>query len=304
MRSVDRWSLEDPLEAFDEYLVRVRGVCSGTRRNYVTYVRAFLQSVIAGAPGRAADIGPREVVQFVRELTRRYEPATVELAASALRSFFGFLQVEGLGDDRLVDAVPMVPHRRTGLVRHLDSDQFEQLIASLDSSSPRGLRDRAIILCVARLGLRSSEVVQLRLEDIDWGNAAVQVRARKSGHGALLPLPAEVGSALADYLQQARPDTRVREVFVLHRLRTGAPISDSIVGRAVDEALRRAGMAAPMRGANLLRHSLATDLLDHGASLGEIADLYGHRSLATTRIYAAVDVAALRQVALPWPGTS
>jgi site-specific recombinase XerD len=120
----------------------------------------------------------------------------------------------------------------------------------------------------------------------------------------LLPLPAEVGSALADYLQQARPDTRVREVFVLHRLRTGAPISDSIVGRAVDEALRRAGMAAPMRGANLLRHSLATDLLDHGASLGEIADLYGHRSLATTRIYAAVDVAALRQVALPWPGTS
>jgi site-specific recombinase XerD len=127
------------------------------------------------------------------------------------------------------------------------------------------------------------------------------VRARKTGRGALLPLPGEVGAALADYLRHARPDTRARQVFVLHRLRVGEPISSSIVGRAVDNALRRAGMVAPMRGANLLRHSLATDLLGHGASLREIADLFGHRSLATTRIYASVDVAALREVALPWP---
>jgi site-specific recombinase XerD len=94
-----------------------------------------------------------------------------------------------------------------------------------------------------------------------------------------------MGSALADYLRHARPDTGAREVFVLQRLRVGAPISPSIVGRAVDNALRRAGMVAPMRGANLLRHSLATDLLEHGASLGQIADLFGHSSLATTRIY-------------------
>jgi integrase/recombinase XerD len=201
----------------------------------------------------------------------------------------------------LEDAVPMVPRRRTGLVRHLDSRRFEQLIASLDSSSPRGLRDRAIIVCMARLGLRASEVVALRLEDLDWRNATVVVRARKTGHGALLPLPGGVGAALADYLQHGRPDTRARQVFVLHRLRVGEPISSSIVGRAVDNALRRAGMTAPMRGGNLLRHSLATDLLDHGASLREIADLFGHCSLATTRIYAAVDVAALREVALPWP---
>jgi site-specific recombinase XerD len=154
---------------------------------------------------------------------------------------------------------------------------------------------------VARLGLRASEVVQLCLEDIDWRSATVRVRARKTGHGALLPLPGEVGVALADYLQHGRPDTTVRQVFVLHRQRVGAPISSCIVGRAVDNALRQAGMAAPMRGANLLRHSLATELLDHGASLREIADLLGHSSLATTRIYAAVDVAALREVALPWP---
>jgi integrase/recombinase XerD len=93
----------------------------------------------------------------------------------------------------------MVPHRRSGLVRHLDPGHFEQLIASRDSSSPRGLRDRAIIVCMARLGLRASEVVQLRLEDLDWGNAVVKVRARKTGHGALLPLPGGMGAALADY---------------------------------------------------------------------------------------------------------
>ena len=170
----------------------------------------------------------------------------------------------------------MVPHRPTGLVRHLEPWRFEQLIASLDASSPRGLRDRAIIWCIARLGLRAGEVAQLQLDDIDWRNAVVRVRARKTGHGALLPLPADVGAAVADYLQHARPNTATRQVFVLHRQRVGAPISSDIVGRAVDTALVRAGMDAPTRGANLLRHSLATDLLDRGAGLREIADLFGH----------------------------
>ena len=299
MTSGDRLTLEEVLAAFDEYLRRTRGVCAGTRGNYARFVRAFLQAVFAGGPVEVVLI--RDVVGFVGSLTGRYRPGTVGLAASSLRSFFRFLRAEGMREDRLEDAVPMVPRRPAGLVRHLDPGRFGQLIASLDSSSPRGLRDRAIILCMARLGLRASEVVQLRLEDIDWRNATVRVRARKTGHGALLPLPGEVGAALAGYLRLGRPGTRARQVFVLHRLRAGAPVSSSVVGRAVDNALRRAGMEAPMRGANLLRHSLATDLLGRGASLSEIADLFGHSSLATTRIYAAVDVAALREVALPWP---
>jgi integrase/recombinase XerD len=304
MTSRDRSTVEDVLAAFDEHLRRARGVCPGTRRNYARFVRAFLQAVFADGPVEVAEICARDVAGFTGVLTRRYRPGTVELAASSLRSFFRFLRAAGLRADRLEDAVPMVPHRRTGLPRHLDPGRFGQLIASLDSSSPRGLRDRAIILCMARLGLRASEVVQLRLEDVDWRNAVLRVRARKTGHGALLPLPGVVGAALADYLQHGRPATRARQVFVLHRLRAGAPISSSIVGRAVDNALRRAGMDAPIRGANLMRHSLATDLLGHGASLSEIADLLGHRSLATTRIYASVDVAALREVALPWPGAT
>ena len=301
MTTGDRLAPEEVLGAFDEHLRRARGVCAGTRRNYARYAGAFLQEVFAGGPVLVAEIRVQDVAGFVSGLTGRYRPRTIELAASALRSFFRFLRAAGLRAGRLEDAVPMVPHRPAGLVRHLDSGRFGQLIASLDSSSPRGLRDRAIILCMARLGLRGSEVVQLRLEDLDWRNAVLRVRARKTGHGAVLPLTAQVGAALAGYLQHGRPDTTARQVFVLHRLRTGAPISASIVGRAVDNALRRAGMDAPVRGGNLLRHSLATDLLVRGASLPGIADLFGHSSLATTRVYAAVDVAALREVGLPWP---
>jgi integrase/recombinase XerD len=295
------WTVQEALGGFDEHLRRARGVCPGTRRNYARFVGAFLDAVFPDGRVEVEQIGVRDVVNFVGAATGRYQPRTVELVATSLRSFFRFLRTAGLRMDRLEDAVPMVPHRRSGLVRHLEPGQLKQLIVSLDSCSARGLRDRAIILCVARLGLRASEVAQLRLEDIDWRNATVRVRARKTGHGALLPLTAEVGTALADYLQHARPDTTAQQVFVLHRLRAGAPISSSIVGRAVDNALRRAVMDAPVRGANLLRHSLATDLLDRGASLREIADLLGHASLATTRIYAAVDLAALREVALPWP---
>jgi integrase/recombinase XerD len=301
MESWDRWSVDGLLGGFDEHLRRTRGVCAGTRRNYTKFVRAFLAGVSDGGVVDVSAIAPAQVFEYVGVVTRTYRPRTVEGAATSLRSFFRFLRVEGLRDDRLEDAVPMVPHRPSGLVRHLDPRRFEQLIASLDSASPRGLRDRAIILCMARLGLRTSEVVRLRLEDIDWVNTTVRVRARKTGHGALLPLSDDVGAALAEYLQHGRPDTAAREVFVLHQLRVGAPISGSIVGRAVDNALRRARITAPMHGGNLLRHSLATELVVRGASLREIADLYGHSSLATTRIYAAVDVAALREVALPWP---
>ena len=302
MSVCDDLTVDALLAAFDEHLRRTRGVCAGTRGNYTSHVRAFLETVCVHGVVDPASIGVGDVVDFVGALTHRYQSGTVELAATSLRSFFRFLRAQGLRTDRLEDAVPMVPHRSNSLPRHLDSDMFARLIASLDGSPPRGLRDRAIILCVARLGLQAGEVVQLRLEDIDWRNATVRVRVRKTGHGALLPLPADLGRALAAYLQRGRPDTAVRQVFVLHWLRVGEPISDSIVGRAVDRALRNAGIDAPVGGANLLRHSLATDLLGHGATMKEIADVMGHRSLTTTVIYASVDVAALREVALPWPG--
>lgn len=299
----DRLTVEEVLAAFDEHLLGTRGVCPGTRRNYARYVGEFLVAVFDDRGVEFAEVRAPEVGAFVAGLSGRYQPRTVEHAASALRTFFGFLRAQGWCEDRFADAVPMVPHRPSGLVRHLDPKVLEQLLASLATASPRDLRDRAIILTIARLGLRPGEVARLQLEDIDWRNAALRVRVRKTGHGALLPLTSEVGTALADYLQHGRPQVDAREVFVLHWLRVGAPISTSIVGRAVQRALDHAGIDAPTRGGNLLRHSLATELLAGGASLPEIADMLGHSCLATTRIYAAVDIGRLREIPLPWPQT-
>src|SRR5665647_369575 len=241
MTSHDRLNLEEVLAAFDEHLRRVRGVCPGTRRNYAKYVGEFLMAVFDDRGVEFAEVRSPEVAAFIGGLSGCYGPRTVEHAASALRVFFRFLRAQGWCEDRLADVVPMVPHRPSGLVRHLDPRVLEQLIASLESASARDLRDRAIILTIARLGLRPGEVVRLRLEDIDWRNAAVRVRARKTGHGALLPLTSEVGAGLADYLQHGRPDTDAREVFVLHWLRVGAPISPSIVGRALHRAAHDTG---------------------------------------------------------------
>jgi integrase/recombinase XerD len=298
------WSVEEALAGFDDHLRRTRGVCAGTRSNYVRFAGGFLGGLFPDGSVEVERINVADVVGFIELSTRRYSPRTVELVATSLRSLFRFLRTEGLVSDRLEAAVPMVPHRRSGLVRHLDPGSLEQLIASLDPSSERGLRDRAMILCMARLGLRVGEIVRLRLEDIDWRVGVIRVGARKTGHGALLPITGEVGAALVEYLQRGRPDTTAREVFILVGLGRGAAISDSMVGRAVDNALRRAGIEAATRGGNLLRHSLATGLQARGVGLSEIADLLGHSCLATTRIYAAVDIAALREVALPWPGAT
>jgi integrase/recombinase XerD len=290
------------LAAFDEHLRRTRGVCPEVRHTYVRFVRAFLEQVFEGGPVDPARICVRDIVEFVSSLTVRYRPPTVQLVATSLRSFFRFLRAQGWRDDRIEEAVPKVPRRRlTSVPRHLDSGQFAALIASLDGSSPRALRDKAILLCAARLGLRASEVARLGLDDIDWRNGTVHIRTRKTGHGAILPLPGDLGAALATYLRHGRPATSARQVFVLHHMRVGAPIDRHVVGDAVRRALRHARICAPMRGANLLRHSLATDLLSHEATLKEIADLFGHGSLATTGIYAKVNVVALREVALPWP---
>ena len=293
------------LAAFDEHLRRTRGLCPEVRHTYGRFVGAFLDDLFPEGGVDVAQISATEVVAFVSAAALRYRPATVQLAATSLRSFFRFLRAKGLRGDRLEDAVPTVPHRRlSGLPRYLEATQLARLIDSVDSSTTQGLRDRAILLLVARLGLRASEVARLQLEDFDWRNGTVHVRTRKTGRGALLPIPDEAGRALATYLQRGRPVTSARQVFVLHRHDVGAPINRQVVGDTVRRALRHARMTAPIRGANLLRHSLATDLVRHEATMKEIADVLGHRSLTATTIYAKVDVAALREVALPWPSVT
>jgi site-specific recombinase XerD len=182
----------------------------------------------------------------------------------------------------------------------LPPEDVERLIASCDVSLSVGRRDRAILLLLARLGLRAGDIVQLRLQDIDWKGAWIHV-CGKGRQQARLPLSQEVGQAIVAYLQDGRPSARSDAVF----LRSRAPFrpfgSHCAVSVLVDRAIRRAGIKRPGRGAaHLLRHSVASSMLRHGASLQDIAALLRHRSVETTQIYAKVDVTALMQITQPW----
>jgi site-specific recombinase XerD len=176
----------------------------------------------------------------------------------------------------------------------------ERLIASCDQASAVEWRDRAILLLLARFGLRAGDIVHLRLSDIDWKGAWIHVCGKSRRH-TRLPLTQEVGDAIVTYLKKGRPRTNTDRLFV----RCNAPFyafSSSAVSHIVDKAFRRAGVARPSRGAaHLLRHSLATSMLRQGASLEDIAPVLRHRSIETTQIYAKVDINALRQIAQPWP---
>jgi site-specific recombinase XerD len=220
-----------------------------------------------------------------------------------LRSFFRFLRAEGLGDDRLEIAIPAVPRwRLSTLPRCLSDEQLEQLLAAFGAATPCALRDRAIVLCLSTLGLRPGEVAALYLEDIDWRRGTIHLRTRKTRRGAVLPLPRDAGRSIVDYLRRERPKTGERRVFVQHLgRRRGAPISSAVVSAAVVRALRRAGIEAPLAGAYVLRHTVASRMVRRGTSLKEVADFLGHSCLDTTTIYAKLDVPALCEVALPWP---
>ncbi|MCG8455347.1 MAG: site-specific integrase [Holophagales bacterium] len=302
MESQEKVTPDALVEAFQEYLLRARGTDQVSRHQYGRYVRAFLREVFGDEPVDVAALSAPDVVRFVSSLVDRYQPRTMRGVGTALRSFFKFLRLQGLRDDRLDEAVPSVAARKLSeLPRYLNDEQFERLLSSLSYSTPRERRDRAIILCAARLGLRASEVAKIQLEDIDWRASILNVRARKSGRGAALPLPHDVGEAIIEYLRDGRPATRSRHVFVLHHLRVGAPATSGVVSEAVKNALQQADIDAPSQGAHLLRHTLATRLIRRGASLKEIADLLGHRCLESTRVYAKLDLASLRKVAQPWP---
>jgi len=175
------------------------------------------------------------------------------------------------------------------------------LLASISRRTAVGRRDYAIVLLLARLGLRSSEVAFLELDDIDWDDGHVSVQG-KGGRRTALPLPADVGEAIAAYLRHGRPRSTSRRVF----LRAKAPIrgflGPSAIGSLVRHALARAGVQAPTHGTHQFRHALATQMLRHGASLAEIGEVLRHRSPETTKIYTKVDLATLRTLALPWPG--
>ena len=298
-----RWTLDALIEAYTQHYRRTRGLRDRTLRGYGSFARLLVRAVLGDDPIDPTRFHPSDVMGFVGSLRDRFSPRSMKTVRTALRSFFRFLRVEGLCDEQLETAVPKVAYwRLSTLPRSLRDDQLAQVLASFDTSTPCGHRDRAIVVCLSTLGLRPSEVAALCLEDLDWRAGTVHLRSRKTRRGAVLPLPREAGRAIVAYLRQARPATTERRVFVQHvGPRRGRPISSTAVSEVVARALRRAKVDAPLTGAYVFRHTVASRMVRQGASLKEVADFLGHRSLDTTTIYAKVDLPALRKVSLPWP---
>ncbi|MBE3109967.1 MAG: tyrosine-type recombinase/integrase [Acidobacteria bacterium] len=296
-------AVPDPvlLSAFSLWMRQQRGTCAATLLNYSRSIRALL-SQLGEVPSRWE---VHDLRAFVLEKSCSAGWAATKTCTTALRMFVRFLIAAGhcaIGFDA---AIPTVAHwRLAALPRYLQPDEVERLIASCDRTSPVGRRDRAILLLLARLGLRAADIVHLCLSDIDWRGAWIHVCGKSRRH-TRLPLTQEVGQAIVAYLEDGRPRTDTNTLFLCCRAPVRAFSSHCAISVIVDRALRRAGVARPSRGAaHLLRHSLATSMLREGASLQDIAAILRHRSIQTTQIYAKVDVTALRPIAQPWPEVS
>lgn len=290
-------------EAFGRYLERERRLAAATQTLYLPVVRRFLAECFADGKPRLDRVRASDVVRFVqREAERLHHPKRAKLMTTALRSFFQYARYRGLIKIDLRSSVPTVASwSMASLPRGLPSADLQRLLSHCDRHTKVGRRDWAILLLLARLGLRAGEVVHLRLDDLDWERGEVCIRA-KGGNSDRLPIPQDVGTALADYLYRLRPVCSARQVF----LRAKAPhrgfASSVAICCIVRRALKRAGLNPAHKGAHLLRHSVATELLRRGASLAEIGELLRHRNQQTTMIYAKVDLDLLRPLALPWPG--
>jgi len=287
---------------FETYLRTERMLADATIAYYVSFTRGFLADRFGKGRVTLSQLSAGDVVRFVQRQAPRLHVKRAKQLTTALRSFLHYARYRGDIALDLAAAVPTVANwSMSSIPRAIPADAVRQLLASISRRTAVGRRDYAILLVLARLGLRASELVRLELDDIDWDGGQVSVRG-KGGYRTALPLPADVGEAIAAYLQHGRPPSTCRRVF----LRARAPIrgfrGPSAIASVVRDALVRAGVSAPTKGAHQFRHGLATQMLRHGASLTEIGEVLRHRSPETTKIYTKVDLEALRTLALPWPG--
>ena len=288
--------------AFRRYLLQECGRSPATLLNYVPVIEEFLSERFHDRTPNLAMLRAADVTGFVMRHARHLSPVRAKLMATALRSFFRYLRHRGAIATDLAGCVPTVPNwSLSTLPRFLPAATVERILERCDRKTSVGRRNHAILLLLARLGVRAGEVVGLSLDDIDWSTAQITIRG-KGGKSAQLPLAADVGAALAAYLRHDRPRSVTRSVFLRHRAPVVGFGNSSTISSLVRRALKHAGVESAHTGAHVLRHSLATSLLRQGGSLDEIGELLRHQSPNTTAIYAKVDVTALHTLALPWPG--
>ena len=287
------------LGAFCQWMRVNRSIAEVTLYNYSLGVRDLLKTI----GDDVSHLDAQKLRKFVLDESRHSGRAKAKTMVTGLRAFIRFLITSGLCPAGLDGAIPTLAYwRLSTLPRYLQAEEVERIVAACSSNTTVGMRDRAIVLLLARLALRAGDIVHLRLGDIDWKEGWILVSG-KGRRESRLPLPKEVGEALAAYVTGARPLVDTDTLFVRSRAPLRGLSSHCAISVIVARAMRRAGINCPSRGAaHILRHSAATTMLRQGASLQEIAAVLRHRSIATTSIYAKVDVLALQEIAQPWPG--
>jgi integrase/recombinase XerD len=291
------------LDNFETYLLRQRGLSPRSVYHVLRFADRFLDHRFGEYMLDLPALNARDVVAFMEHLLSRKRPFRDKTPATHLRSFFQYLFAQGLTTTNLSLCVPRA-HKPWGarLPRYLSPDQVEAVLASVRTNPRRGARDYAMLLLMARLGLRAPEVIAIQLDDIEWRAGELLVRGKGQRHDRL-PIPPDVGEAISKYLREGRTSATTRTLFVTHRA-PNRPFKDSqVINAILKEAFAATGVKPPTPyvGSHVLRHSLATNMVRAGASLEEIGYLLRHRSRATTMIYAKLDTDGLRSIAQPWP---
>jgi integrase/recombinase XerD len=296
---------EQIVREYAAWLREERGLAPSTMENYTGVVRRFLEELHVTAVQNLASLRATEIVDYVR----RHAPSDHTFAAAknivtTLRSFLRFTRYRGYVDNDLASCVPSVAGwSMAAIPRAMPEESVKRLLnESKTWRGPAGQRNRAILLLLARLGLRAREIVRLELEDIDWQQGWLRVHG-KGRQERPMPLPHDVGEAIAAYLKNARPESTCRNIFLHSRAPYGALRSNGAICQIVRRAIRRARIDVKVTGSHQLRHALAVNMLGQGLSLTEIGQMLRHHSPDATRRYAKVDLEGLRAVALRWPGS-
>jgi site-specific recombinase XerD len=300
--AVNNSELDRCTKNFRRYLAQERGLTQITVDTYLPIVRRFLTVCFGSNAILLEKLVPENITRFILRNAQTGSPCRAQLMVAALRSFLRFIYQQGQTATDLSMCVPTVANwDLSELPKFLKPEEVECLLQSCDKSSLIGLRDYAVLLLLARLGLRAGEVVHMVLEDIDWEAGELIIRG-KSARQDRLPLLQDVGEALASYLCRGRPHCSSRRVFIRQLAPHKGFSSSTAIGDIIRRAFVRAGLERTRKGAHLLRHSLATRMLNQGTSLHEIGEILRHQQPHTTEIYAKVNWVELRTLAQPWVG--
>jgi integrase/recombinase XerD len=303
---MEKLKIHKNYEALVEKFIRhshdVAGLAKGTIYIRSYHTRLFVQWLSRKKIVHIEDVLPLHVIAYLKTVSSKYASTTLGCVSTALRCFFLYLRMRGIGHEKLADCVPrMKIIRLKNVPSYLNETQEEKFLASFDRTKNAGKRNYAIAVLLIKLGLRSNEALSLTLDDIKWKNGVIVIRNNKCRRVDQLPLLPIVGEALSDYLLNARPKSSCRQLFLKLKFGKTLPIKRGTIGSAMHSGLAKFGITLPNHAAHVMRRTLASRMIQRGASIKEIADVLRQRDLNTTMIYTKVNIPLLREVAMPWP---